>query len=181
MNFHPSMDYPHKNYKVLPKVAAYLRNKYPDFKFRFIVSLQEQELSVPDNLKDCFVFVGNVSIQNLPSFYKQTDFMILPTLLECFSASWIDAMKCSVPVLTSDLPFAHGICGKAAVYFNPKDPEDIGEKIVSLARDSARQKELIEMGKEQLSLFNNNSTRTSIYLSYLEDLAKKAANSNLEK
>ena len=98
--------------------------------------------------------------------------MILPTLLECFSASWIDAMKCCVPVLTSDLPFAHGICGDAAVYFNPEDPAEIGERIVALANDRSRQEALIEQGKEQLSHFYNNSVRTSLYISYLEGLAK---------
>ena len=168
-----AVNFPHKNLQILPKTATYLKKAYPDFKFRFIVSLKEGEITVPDHLKECFVYVGKISIQNLPSFYEQVDFMILPTLLECFSASWIDAMKSSIPVLTSDLPFAHGICGKAAVYFNPEDPVDIGEKIVCLTHDKPRQKELIEQGKKQLSLFTDNSTRTSLYLSYLEELVKK--------
>ena len=166
-------NYPHKNLQILPQVATYLRSSHLDFKFRFVLSLLDKSLSVPDEMKDHFVFVGNIAVQQLPSFYRQSDFMILPTLLECFSASWIDAMKCNVPVLTSDLPFAHGICGDAAVYFNPMDPADIGEKINELANDKARQNELIERGKEQLTHFYNNSTRTSLYLSYLEGLAKK--------
>ena len=170
-------NYPHKNYQILPKVAAYLRNRHPAFKFRFVVSLRNGDISVSDDLKDCFVFIGKVSIHQLPSFYKQVDFMILPTLLECFSASWIEAMKSRVPILTSDLPFAHGICGNAAVYFNPEDPADIGERIVCLAQDKSRQKELIELGKERLSLFGNNSTRVSLYLKYLEELVQNRNNS----
>lgn len=168
-------NYPHKNLQILPKTAAYLRKAYPDFRFRFVLSLSDKELSLSDDLKDYFLFAGKISIQQIPSFYKQADLMILPTLLECFSASWIDAMKCSVPVLTSDLSFAHGICGNAAVYFNPEAPADIGEKIVCLAHNKPRQKELIECGKKRLSAFNNNTTRTSLYLSFLEGLVKKEA------
>ncbi len=166
-------NYPHKNLRILPEVAAYLRSKHPDFKFRIVLSQPDGILSLPDSLKDHFLFVGKIEVQQLPSFYRQSDFMILPTLLECFSASWVEAMKSSVPILTSDLPFAHGICGDAAVYFNPMDPADIGEKIVELANNKSRQNELIERGKEQLTHFYNNSTRTSLYLSYLEGLAKK--------
>ena len=70
-----------------------------------------------------------------PMCTAQSDAMLLPTMLECFSASYPEAMVMKKPVLTSDLSFARSICGNAAIYFNPFDPADIADKIIGLVND----------------------------------------------
>ena len=52
--------------------------------------------------------------------------MILPTLLESFSATYIEAMFHGKTILTSDLDFARDVCGEAAFYFDPLNPQSIG-------------------------------------------------------
>ncbi len=49
----------------------------------------------------------------------------MPTLLECFSASYLEAMYMKKIIFTSDLPFAHTVCKDAAFYFAPHDVENI--------------------------------------------------------
>jgi len=162
--------YPHKNFKIYPLVAKYLRESFPSIKFRFVITLPERSIYIPENLQDCFFFTGQVPIQKVPSLYRQSTFMFLPTLLECFSASWAEAMKMNVPILTSDLGFAHGICGDAAEYFDPFDPQDIGDKIVNLYHDPKRQRDLIFKGQKQLLTFQNNETRASSYLNIIKKM-----------
>src|SRR5690606_31883324 len=99
-----------------------------------------------------------------PSLYRQSDFMFLPTLLECFTATYPEAMCMDTPILTSDLPFARSICGSAAEYFNPLSPKDIGDKIFNLSHDTVKVEELIKMGRKQLLLFDNSKQRADKYL-----------------
>lgn len=74
--------------------------------------------------------IGNIAMSYVPSLYRQTDGLILPTLLESFSGTYVEAMFHRKPILTSDLPFAHGVCGDGAFYFDPYDVESIFSTIL---------------------------------------------------
>lgn len=85
--------------------------------------------------------------------------MFLPTLLECFSASYAEAMVMKKPILTSDLGFAHTVCKDAAVYFDPDDANDVAEKIIGLINSPEKQAELISKGTAQLGQFGSAEHR----------------------
>ena len=170
-----SANYPHKNLGIIPRAAEYLRGKYPDFKFRFVVTLAPEDFGCTDsNLPDWLLPIGKVNIRECPSLYEQCDMMFLPTLLECFSASYVEAMKMRRPILTSDLPFARGLCGMAAEYFDPMSPAAVGEAIHHLAGDRKRRDELVDAGEVQIGNFLDADARTSNYLHVIEcEFAKK--------
>ena len=65
-----------------------------------------------------------MDITECPSLYEQADVMFQPTLLECFSATYPEAMKMQRPIVTTDIEFAHGLCGPAAHYYSPLSAED---------------------------------------------------------
>lgn len=98
------------------------------------------------------MLIGAVNIRQVPHLYEQSNVMFLPTLLECFSASYTEAMRMQVPILTTDLGFAHSICAEAACYFQPTSASDLGEKIVRLASDRAYCRQLTEAGTRRLLL-----------------------------
>lgn len=165
--------YPHKNIEIIRDVIDSFEEVDP-IKYKFVVTL-------PDNIfKSIFeerhrkhiYNVGFIPIRECPSLYNECDFMFLPTLLECFSASYAEAMAMGKPILTSDLGFAHTVCGDAAFYFNPVDGEDIANKISILANDDLRQKELIEEGSAKLADFNTPRSRADRFLSICESLVK---------
>ena len=81
---------------------------------------------------DTIINVGPIRIEEAPSLYKECDAMFLPTLLECFSASYVESMKMEKPILTSDMGFAWTVCNNAAIYFDPMDANDIAAKIIEL-------------------------------------------------
>lgn len=74
-------------------------------------------------LGDVIVNLGSVPMSRVPSLYHQVDALLLPTLLESFSGTYVEAMFHQLPILTSDLPFAHGVCGSGAYYFDPFNPD----------------------------------------------------------
>ena len=164
-----SANYPHKNLGIIRRVAAYLLRWHPEFKFRFAVTLNAEALGfAADKVPAWLLPLGSVDIRECPSLYEQSDFMFLPTLLECFSASYVEAMKIGRPILTSDLPFARGTCGDAADYFDPLSPEDIGEAIYRLAHDPARQRQLADNGREQIKNFLTSDERTESLMRVLK-------------
>jgi glycosyltransferase involved in cell wall biosynthesis len=160
-----SANYPHKNLKIIKKVIPILLEKFPDFKFCFYLTINEEDFGIlNEKYRKHINFIGKISINQCPNLYSQCDFLFLPTLLECFSASYCEAMFMKKPILTSNLPFATGICKEAAVYFEPMDAEDIANTIYSLAINKNKQEELINKGIQQLKLYDNSSQRAKKYL-----------------
>jgi glycosyltransferase involved in cell wall biosynthesis len=160
-----SANYPHKNLEILKKVIPILLNKYPKFKFKFYLTISEEDFGfLPTKSKESITFLGKVSINQCPNLYSQCDFLFLPTLLECFSASYCEAMVMKKPILTSNLSFAKGICKDSAVYFDPMNPENIADVMYELVMNKEKQMELINKGIEQLKAFDNSSQRAEKYL-----------------
>lgn len=166
-----SANYPHKNLAIIKKVIPILKQNFPEFMFHFILTIDRQEFGISneDRLNDNITFLGKVAVKQCPNLYNQVDFLFLPTLLECFSASYCEAMVMGKPILTSDLPFAKGICGKAAAYFNPVNPIDIANKIVDLTSNPKLQSQLVYLGKEQLKTFDSSQIRAKKYLKILTE------------
>jgi len=163
--------YPHKNLEVINDVALKLLNSnITDFRFVLTIPHQIFESKFNDIAKSYIYNIGPVAIEECPSLYNEIDFMFLPTLLECFSASYAEAMVMEKPILTSDLGFAHTVCGNAAVYFDPLNPEDIAQKIISLSLSKNKQSKLIEEGKKRAKELMTPEKRAEKYLSICKQI-----------
>lgn len=79
------------------------------------------------------VNVGPIPQHEIAAYYQHCDGLLLPTLLESQSGTYIEAMAFGKPVLTSDLDFAHEACGDAALYFDPWSPESLRDTLVAFA------------------------------------------------
>jgi glycosyltransferase involved in cell wall biosynthesis len=80
---------------------------------------------------------------------RESDIMVYPSLAESFSAAYLMAMECGVPLVAADLDFARTICSDAAAYFRYDSPDDLGRRLVELADDPDRQAELVQRGHER--------------------------------
>jgi len=156
--------YPHKNLSIIPEVVKLLNNSgYNNIKF--IVTLPDTDfnkLHINSEI-DTIINVGPVRIEEAPSLYNECDAMLLPTLLECFSASYVESMKMGKPILTSDMGFARTVCNNAAIYFDPMDAKDITAKIIELFNSKELQKKLIENGTKRLEIFGSAEERAKRY------------------
>lgn len=163
-------NYPHKNLKIILPTIDYLKQKYPEFMFRFIISIKPDEFpDLTDDQKKHIVFVGSLKISQCPPLYEQSDIMLLPTLMESFSSCYPDAMFMKKPILTTDLSFAHGTCGEAAMYYSPLSSESLAESLYQLANNDAACRKLVECGTTQLNQFDNFQQRIDKLISILEN------------
>lgn len=165
-------NYPHKNLPILIKACHYLEGKHPTLRFRFVLTINDNDLQgVDDCARRHIVFLGPVKIAQVPPLYEKADVMLLPTLLECFSASYAEAMVMRRPIITTNLDFAQGLCADAALYYDATSHEALGEAIVSLVADKALQERLVENGVEQLNKFDTFEQRAEKLIKITESIA----------
>jgi len=162
--------YKHKNFGIIKKVVPFLERM--NVSCCFYLTLPQDTFNREfRGLENWVINLGPLDIRQCPSAYSQSQALFLPTLLECFSASYPEAMKMGVPILTSDLDFAHAICCDAAEYFDPLNAKDIAIKIKNLIDSQNRQEELIRLGKERFSQFPTPQERAESYLAICQKAA----------
>lgn len=164
--------YSHKNLAILNRVIPELvRQNGENIRFVLTIPKEDFETNFTPQAQQYILNTGPVPPSEGPSLYKECDAMFLPTLLECFSASYAEAMITEKPIATSDLGFARTVCRDAAIYFDPLNPGDIAKKLLSISQDLDLQESLIEKGKEQFKTFLTAKQRCETYLKICERLA----------
>jgi glycosyltransferase involved in cell wall biosynthesis len=152
--------YSHKNPEIL--IDVFKNNKEELKGVRCITTVApEQHPSASRFLKNVRKFgleehivnVGPIRQEKLSDYFYNCDGLLFPTLLESFSGTYLEAMHFGLPILTSDLDFAHYICGEAALYFDPWNPRDIAEKILLLKNNPDIRSRLAETGKSRITTF----------------------------
>ena len=163
--------YPHKNLELVPQVIDALPKEVRS-RVEFVLTLTEAQYrehigaEIPDQVK----LTGAVPPPECPALYKECDAMFLPTLAECFSASYPEAMKMEKPIITTDLGFARSICGEAALFFEACDAKSAADCVARLIGDTGLQSILCEKGKCRLACFDSPAVRASKILDICEGL-----------
>lgn len=134
-------DYPYKKIDTAIKALELIRRRFP---------ATELSLTLPKN-HHCSSLsgincVGYLNDERLAQAYHDADILVLPSLVETVGLPTLEAMSLGTPVLVADRPYAHDICQKAALFFDPFSPEDLAEKAIKLQTDQTLRKTLIERG-----------------------------------
>lgn len=161
--------YPHKNLELIPEIAERLEHQGIT-NVRFILTLKEEDFKKNIKPHKYIENVGPIAPADCPALYNECDIMFLPTLAECFSASYPEAMKMKKPIITTDLGFARSICGDAAVYFEPGNAIDAMNAIMSTVRNPPSQRKLIREGLLKLRSFDSSSVRAHKYIDLCEQI-----------
>jgi len=157
--------YSHKNLEILNKVIPLLfENGFSNIKFVLTIDQNIYTSKFSELAKQQIMNIGPILIDNCPQLYSECDAMFLPTLLECFSANYPEAMKMRKPILTSNLSFAIDVCADAALYFNPLDERDIFKTIINIFNNKPLHNELILRGIKRLKSFNSAEERALKYI-----------------
>lgn len=166
--------YPHKHLDVIPDVIDMLDDDLKG-RVRFILTLPDEDFKAhfPARYERNIINVKPVKIEEGPALYRECDALFLPTLLECFSASYAEAMTMEKPIITSDLGFAHTVCQDAALYFDPMNPKNIAQTITSLVQSRKLRDTLVEKGKKRISDFGSARSRAEKYLRICSQIARK--------
>lgn len=122
-------NYVHKNTHLLAQIRQVLRVRF-GLSARVLVTFTDAEWEQCDaSFRDEVENVGVVPVAQCPAYYRSLDAVIFPSLLECFSATPLEALAMEVPLFASDRSFVRDVCGDFAIYFDPHNAEEAAECI----------------------------------------------------
>lgn len=93
------------------------------------------------------LLTGYLEEQELARLTASAYAAVYPSLFEGFGVPVAEAMKCGVPVLTSQSSAMEEIAGDAALLFNPADVQDMAEKMMRIYKDESLREQLVLRGK----------------------------------
>lgn len=169
-------NYAHKNTRIFPALIDMLRRDH-GINASIHVTFTDEEWAACDFAFRAAVFnVGPLFVTQCPSFYRSMDAVIFPSLLECFSATPLEAMVMERPLFTSDRPFNRDVCAGHAHYFDPMDPADAAAKIAAYLRDKNQGATGLKAARDHALSFSNATDRARQYLEILMAAAEKYSN-----
>jgi len=179
-----SAPYKHKNLLVIPRVAQQLAQLRPARHFEFVFTLPDtspawrkiERLSQRLGVQDRIVNLGQIPVAQGASLYRTCHVCFLPTVLESFSATYPEAMAMGMPIVTSDLNFAHDVCRDAAMYFAPRDPRQAADRVIELVENEAIWNRLIANGKGRLAELPTPEQQYQLDLDVFRKLLAQPAN-----
>ena len=118
-----------KNFDVVMDVASRLVAERPDLDFVFVgdrSKIFEADRQIDSPLASRLKFTGQVDdLGTLVDYYRNAAVFVFPSLYESSGLPPIEAMACHCPVVVSDIPAHRERCGTAAIFCDPRDPNDI--------------------------------------------------------
>lgn len=90
----------------------------------------------------------------LAACYRHAELFVYPSLYEGFGIPPLEAMSLDCPVACSNVSSIPEVVGRAAMSFDPGDPESIGTALESVLSSPAQRAELIERGRQRRQLFS---------------------------
>ena len=109
--------------------------------------------SLPAWRSDIF-FTGHFPQEGLPELYSGADFVVFPSMYEGFGQGILEAMASGIPVACARAASLHETAGHAALYFDPHDPEDMADRMVSLACDRDLHEQCKTLGLERARAYS---------------------------
>ena len=109
-------------------------------------------------LSDDVLLLGEISHDKLPYLYAGSSLFVFTSSCESFGLTQIEAMASGVPVITSNASAMPEVCREAALYFDPKNYNDIAEKMLKVLQSLPCQRELRKNGLKRAADFSWEKT-----------------------
>ncbi len=117
-----------------------LRKQFPDLKLRVVsrgvVACEEPGVELDKVWRPEFY-------QRMPQQFQESDVFVLPTRTDAMPISALEALACGIPVVISrGVGYDDRLVpGRSGAFIDPRDPQDIAEKILPFLRQTAKQRE----------------------------------------
>lgn len=129
---------PHKNLK--NALLAFEKGMKENNNLRFVIVGKKEGFVTGDNevseivnrinqSSESVIFTGNVDDDTLYTIYADATALIMPSYYEGFGLPLIEAMHFQLPIICSDIPVFHEVCGDQVLYFDPQDIDSISQRI----------------------------------------------------
>jgi glycosyltransferase involved in cell wall biosynthesis len=160
-------NYIHKNTRIFPEIVSILKEAHGiDAKIHVTFDDLEWQACSPE-FRACCVNVGRLKIVQCPAFYRSLDAVVFPSLLECASATPLEALAMEKPLFASDRPFNHDLCSHHAHYFDPLSPASAAAVIARVFAAGGLDPAALRAAREHALAFSNPRDRALKYLGLL--------------
>jgi glycosyltransferase involved in cell wall biosynthesis len=161
---------PHKNMETLIEAYAGLKldlqKKYPLLIVGRIAqkAYHDQLLSLAGALgvEKSIRFMGEVNYSEMHEIYQGAEIFVLPSLMETFGHTLVEAMACGIPVAASRRTAVPEILGGAGLLFDPEKPAELQHILESLLRDPDLKRKLSERGIQRADHFSWERTTAAL-------------------
>ncbi len=150
---------PRKNIITLIDAFKKFQLIYPEYKL--VLSgkkgwLYEQTLAAikSSGVNDKIVLTGYVSDDELIYLYKHAFCFVTPSLYEGFGIPILEAMSYNCPVISSFASSLPEIGDDACLYFDPKSPQELCDKMIELKKNPFLVKSLVKKGIARIRDFS---------------------------
>jgi len=154
---------PRKNLEGLIKAFRLLKDENPDLPHILVVVGKsgwkfKKILEEINGNRDVVTYLNYVSDEDRLGILSGADLLVLPSFYEGFGMQILEAFATGTPVATSKTSSMPEVAGEAAVYFDPRDIQDIKKAISSILFDRSLLENLRVKGKERIKQFSWNET-----------------------
>ena len=113
-----------------------------------------QEISNYDSIKNRIIITGRVADEDLAAIYSDALVFIYPSLYEGFGLPPLEAMQCSVPVITSNTSSLPEVVGNAGIMVNPKNTDELCHSILEIYNTPSLRADMSLKSLEQSKKFS---------------------------
>jgi glycosyltransferase involved in cell wall biosynthesis len=94
-------------------------------------------------------FADPLGPKEIEEQYRRADIFVFPSLTESFGHPLVEAMAHGLPIVASDTRVNREICGDAAIYFSPLDPDHLAQAIRRVATNQPLRNRLSSDGQQR--------------------------------
>lgn len=149
---------PHKNLERLIQAFTRLKTQHPNLYLALAGkkdrNYERIESSARQQGIEQIVFTGFISDQQLRWMYEHCQAYIFPSLSEGFGLPGLEAMRHGAPVAASNATCLPEVYGDAALYFDPRNIDDMTDTIASLLADKDLRQQYINKGRTQAASYS---------------------------
>lgn len=98
--------------------------------------------------------LGYMPTEVVQTLYQNALCLVFPSMYEGFGLPPLEAMRQGCPVVTSNVSSLPEVCGDAALYFDPHEPNEIRHAVEQLLNDAALRARLVEAGYRRVEHFD---------------------------
>lgn len=160
--------YPHKNVEKMIEGFLLFSEKHPEYSLKLVGKNDFFYQKLIKKTKNSHVeFMGFVNDSDLAKLYKYSTATIIPSLMEGFGLTTLEAMSMGSIVIASDIPSIKEVAGDHITYFKPTDVLDLVsdlEKVVGLTKTVRNER--IKEGKKHVEKFSWEHTAKETLAAY---------------
>jgi glycosyltransferase involved in cell wall biosynthesis len=148
--------YPHKNIPTLLSAIEKLNGKVLLILVgaRSVFAQRIERMIKQRSMEKLVQVWGAVTEGELITLYKNATAFVLPSLIEGFGLTGLEAMATGTPVIAANASCLPEVYGSAAIYFEPTDSQQLADKISDLLLDDKLRQEMIKRGRKQVNKYS---------------------------